>query len=135
VEIQTFLQVKLIVPDAFLRNRELFVARFIHEMKPIGITVQKGYGRNLHVRFGELLTGTEALLLDRSVEQILQSGSYHRTCSACRRCRKENVEYVVGFAVDFDQHFLLQLVRSNECHEPYLIFWTPISDYNDWPKR
>ena len=47
-------------------------------------------------------------------------------CDARGRRGEENIEHVIRLAFDFDQHFLLQFVCSDECHIFYFTEVRPL---------
>src|SRR5262249_9269810 len=106
----------MVVPDAILANGELLKRGLLHEMKAVGIAVEKRDGSYFDVRFRKLLASSKTLLLDRSIQQILQSRPYHRARAARRRRGEEDIQYLIRLAIDFDQQFLFELIGSDEWH-------------------
>src|SRR5262249_20059373 len=60
----------------------------------------------------------ETSLLHRSVHQVLQPSSHHRTCSTRGGRGEENIQHLIRLALDLDQQFLFEFVRSDKWHEP-----------------
>src|SRR5262245_60021270 len=85
-------------------------------MKSGGIAVEKRDGSNFDVRLRKLLARPETSFLHRSIEQILQPRPYHSARTARRGRSEEDIQQLIGLAVDFDQQFLYELIRSDEWH-------------------
>src|SRR6476620_2992825 len=85
-------------------------------MKSVSIVIKILDGGDFNVRLGEFLACAETLFLHRSVEQIFKARANHRARAAGGRRSEKNIFDVIRLPFDFDQHFLLQLVRSNKCH-------------------
>src|SRR5215510_7453646 len=116
----------MVFPDTVLADGELLKCRLVHEMKSVGVAVEERDSSYLDVGLSKLLARPKTLFLDRSIEQILKPRSYHRACPA--RCGRgeENIQHLIRLALDFDEQFLFELVRSDECHEPYCTGIRPI---------
>src|SRR5262245_33268985 len=106
----------MVVPDAVFAYGELLKRGLVHEMKAVGIAIEKRNGSYFDVRLRKLLASSKTLLLNRSIQQIFQSCPYHRARAARRGRGEEDIQHLIRLAFDFDQQFLFELIRSDKWH-------------------
>src|SRR6185295_14880643 len=111
-----FLKITTIGINRCFVKSKLLVTFLIHEVKTMGVAIEKRRRRELNIRLGKLLAGTETLFQDGTSQELPQARSHHRRSAAGRRRCKENLQHHIRLPVNRDQEFSFQFVSCNQRH-------------------